>query len=96
MTNNINSPNTNNTNILAAKKLEATNTPKRAPIYIPAPQTLPKYSITQKMEEADTFKKTVLNTNYKKRERKKTLKRLLTIAAMTVAGFIGYKYCKKS
>ena len=56
MTNNINSPNTNNTNILAAKKLESTNTQKRAPIYIPAPQVLPKYSITQKMEEADTFK----------------------------------------
>ncbi len=96
MINNNNSPNPNNTNILAAKKIESKAGEKRIPIYIPAPQALPKYSITQKMEEEDTFRKTVLNTNYKNKEQKKGLKRILTIAAMTLAGFIGYKYCKKS
>ncbi len=96
MINNNNSPNLNNTNILAAKNLETKAENKRMPIYVEAPQSLPKYSITQKMEEADSFRKNVINTNYKKKERKKGIKRFLTIAAMTLAGFVGYKYFKKS
>lgn len=91
-----NSPNLNNTNILAAKKLDAKAAIKRTPIYIEAPQSLPTYSITDELNKEDEFRRNVLNSNYKAKERKKGIKRFLIIAAMAIAGFAGYKYIKKS
>ena len=91
-----NSPNYNNTNILAAKKLESKAAEKRAPIFVAAPQSLPEYSITEKLNEADEFRKNVLYSNYKAKERKKGIKKFIVLAAMAIAGFAGYKYIKKS
>lgn len=91
-----NSPNLNNTNILAAKKLDTKSEGKRVPIYVAAPQSLPKYSITEKLNEADEFRKNVLYSNYKAKERKKGIKKFLVLATMAIAGIIGYKYIKKT
>lgn len=91
-----NSPNSHNTNILAAKKLQGKAATKRTPIYIEAPQSLPTYSITEELNKADEFRRNVLNSNYKAKERKKGIKRFLIVAAMAIAGFVGFKYIKKS
>jgi len=95
MTNTINSQNQNIDNILAARKLSKKDQSKRAAIYVEAPQYLPKYSITQKMEEQDTFRKAVLDKNYKQNYKKNGFKKFLTVVAAVGATIIGYKfYCK--
>lgn len=95
MINNINSTNIGNDNILAAKKIKTKGDSKHSVGVISAPDYLPKYSITQKMNEADQFRKNVLYTNYKTRQKKKNQKKLLAVLAASVAGLFTLKMCKK-
>lgn len=95
MLNNINTQNTNNNNILAAKKINSKADIKRSVGVIPAPDYLPKYSITQKMEETDQFRKNVIYSNYKEKQKKKNFKKALKVLAVTVAGMLVFRECKK-
>lgn len=95
MFNNINAQNINNNNILAAKKINSKADGRHSVGVIPAPDYLPKYSITQKMEEADQFRKNVIYSNYKTKQKKKNLKKTLAVLALTIAGMFAFKKCKK-
>lgn len=90
MINNINLQNPNN--IIAARKLNSGSNGNRV---IAAPDYIPKYSITQKMNEADEFRKNVLYTNYQKTQKKKNTKKFFIVLAAALSGAFLFSQCKK-
>lgn len=95
MFNNINAQKIDNSNIIAAKKLGTKADTNRSIGVIQAPDYLPKYSITQKMEEADQFRKNVINSNYIAKQRKNNRKKILTVLSATLLGLFALKKSKK-
>ena len=70
MSTNINSQITNNTNLLGAQSSNMSFSAKDINRYIEAPQYLPKFSITQSLNERDEFRQNVIRTNYKNKQNK--------------------------
>lgn len=94
MNNIINSQMTNTDNIIAAKSIGSAS--GKNPGFIEAPQFLPKYSISEKLAEQDTFRKTIIQSNYQAKQRKNSIKKFLTVAGISVITAIGYAICKKT
>lgn len=91
MSNNINSQLANNTNNLAVKTQDMSFAAKVKSRYVEAPQSLPKFSITQSLNERDEFRKNVIQTNYKTKQRKNSFTKFLTIAIVGLATAFSYK-----
>ena len=94
MLNIINTQIPNNDNIIAARKISS-STNRRA-VILDAPQYVPEYSITKRMEEQDLFRNTAIQASIIKTENKNTRKRVLKGLLLTASTIIGIILCKKS
>ena len=73
MSNILNSTNTVNNNVIAARKLKSRNNNETG--IIDAPQSLYKYSLTEQMHKYDNFQKEINYNAEKSLERRETKKR---------------------
>lgn len=94
MLNIINTQNLNNDNTIAARKISSTET--RRTIILEAPQLVPQYSITKKMEEQDLFRKTAIQSSLQKTETKNKRKSFFKAFLLIASAIIGIILCKKS
>ena len=90
MSYNINSQMVSNNNVLQPNFASTNFSAKEISRFVEAPEYLPKFSITQSLNERDEFRKNVIKTNYQAKERKK-ISKLLTFALIGVATALGYK-----
>ena len=95
MSTNINSQLTNNTNVLNTQNNNTSFAAKAISRYVEAPQHLPKFSITQSLNERDEFRQNVIKTNYQTNKRKKSFGKFLTTIIVGVAVALGYKKLMK-
>lgn len=91
MPNNINSQIINNTNNIAFQNSDMSFAAKAISRYVEAPQQLPKFSITQSLNERDEFRKNVIQTNYKTKQRKNSFQKFITVAIVGIVAALGYK-----
>ena len=90
MSYNINSQMVSNNNVLQSNIAGTNFSAKEISRFVEAPEYLPKFSITQSLNERDEFRKNVIKTNYQTKERKK-ISKLLTFALIGIATAFGYK-----
>lgn len=95
MNNIINAQNINNNNPIGAKKISVQADTKQQRGAIPAPDYLPKYSLNKKINEADQFRKSIIYSNYRTKQKKKNRKKFLTALATTIAGVFVFAKLKK-
>lgn len=91
MSYNINSQFSNNINDITAQNSTINFAAKANSRYVEAPQQLPRFSLTQSLNDKDEFRKNVIRTNYQTKERKNSFKKFLTIALIGTLTAIGYK-----
>lgn len=94
MLNNINTQIPNSDNTIAARKISSSD--KRRTIVLEAPQYIPKYSITKKMEEQDAFRRSVLQDSFQREENKNSRKKFFKVLALAIGTVVGIILCKKS
>lgn len=94
MLNIINTQIPNNDNTIAARKISSSES--RRAVILEAPQYVPKYSITKRMEEQDLFRNTAIQASLQKTERKKGQKSFFKGLLLTISVIIGIILCKKS
>lgn len=94
MLNIINTQIPNNDNTIAARKISSSE--GRRAVILEAPQYVPKYSITKRMEEQDLFRNTAIQASRQKVERNNGLKRFFKGLLLISSTIIGIILCKKS
>ena len=94
MLNIINTQNLNNDNTIAARKISSSKT--RRAVILEAPQYVPKYSISKRMEEQDLFRKTAIQSSQQRAAIKNGRKRFFKGLLLIASAIIGIILCKKS